>query len=207
MGCLDQTWPLRTIVNGFMTFLFFFTQYPDHMKDSIRIAFDHRMKARIYEVENERCAEAAHVLNLRFGEGDPMSMFQEDMSPEQRQKYDLYRHFREKCIKDIANMVHKPISDDLALYSYDQLFMWRKTLLEKHVALAAEDPIPTPAWMKFSFAVLIFMIMWSMDQRMVAASCAIIFILMILKVAKCFFKSRSGSVKVPGATERLLGGQ
>lgn len=143
-------WEVKTItgvvaqvVNASMTYLYFFTKYADRMKRSMAVESYQYNKSLITASEFERYTMASQLLSLRYGKSDPTNMRPEDMDPQQLKLWEEKEHYRQKCIRDMDEMAQVSVADALHMYSTDQLFRWRRLMIEKQVASYCDDRLDT----------------------------------------------------------------
>lgn len=173
-------WEVKTVVgvvaqvvNLSMTYLYFFTRYPERMKRAMSVeAFQFNQVAGM-ATEFERYTFASQQCSLNFGTEDPTNMRSDHMNDEQRRLWTEKQHYRDKCVRDINEKAQTNIADVLHLYSTEQLFTWRRRLVEKQVSSYCDDSLvekSIPAWQKAVGCLACLVLCYSILKRWEAIS-------------------------------------
>lgn len=142
---------IAQVVNLSMTYLYFFTRYPERMKRAMSVEALQFNQVAGMATEFERYTFASQQCSLNFGTQDPTTMRSDQMNEAQRRLWTEMETYREKCIIDINVKAQTSIADVLHLYSTEQLFTWRRRLVEKQVSSYCDDSLGEkriPVWQK-----------------------------------------------------------
>jgi len=121
------------LVNGTMTYLYFFTDHPARMKTQMQVEALQSMTSQLMQEEFVRYNLAAEQCANRMGDEFPKAFDQERMSADKKKLFDTVVECRCKVIRDINQFGNCSLEESLKKFSTTQLFEWRLKLAARNI--------------------------------------------------------------------------